>query len=167
MSFASRFSHSLASTADAPAPDATALLPTRQALLELLTERLASPSAPETLMIVGLLRRDDGRPTTTATLTSVTSLLAGSLRGDDWLGSPGAGEFAIVLSGPETAAETAAGRLTTAITALDVPGLTAAAGIAPLTAGLPATEVFRRATLSLTAARRIGGGSVLRYREPV
>lgn len=166
MSFASRFSHVLASTAEGATTGVTSLLPTREALLDRIAQQLASAGAPATLVIVGLLRRDDGWPTPPETLNAVTSLLAGSLRGDDWLGSPGAGEFAIVLSGPETAAETAATRLTTAVASLGIPGLTAAAGIAPLTAGEAATEVFRRATLSLTAARRVGGGTVLRYREP-
>ncbi|WP_040337235.1 GGDEF domain-containing protein [Candidatus Blastococcus massiliensis] len=153
-------------TAEAAVADVTALLPTREALLDRLAERLASPGAPASLLIVGLLRRDDGWPLAATTRASVTMLLARSLRGDDWLGSPGAGEFAIVLDGPETAAETAGARLTAAVAALGIDGLTAAAGIAPLTAGLQGPEVFRRATLSLTAARRVGSGTVLRYREP-
>jgi GGDEF domain-containing protein len=147
--------------------DVTALLPTREALLERLTERIASSGAPATLLIVGLLRRDDGWPLAATTLTPVTSLLARSLRGDDWLGSPGTGDFAILLDGPVTVAETAGARLTAAVAALGIPGLTAAAGIAPVAGDLSAGEVFRRATLSLTAARRVGPGTVLRYREPV
>lgn len=151
---------------EAAVADVTVLLPTREALLERLAERLHSPGAPATLLIVGLLRRDDGWPLAATTLASVTSLLAHSLRGEDWLGSPGTGDFAIVLDGSETAAEIAATRLTSAVAALGIDGLTAAAGIAPLTADLPASEVFRRANLSLTAARRIGPETVLRYREP-
>jgi GGDEF domain-containing protein len=153
--------------AGAAVADVTALLPTREALLERLAEQPPSHDAPVSLLIVGLLRRDDGWPLAATSLASVTTLLARSLRGDDWLSSPGAGEFAIVLDGPESAAETAAARLTAAVATLGIPGLTAAAGIAPVSADLDAAEIFRRATLSLTAARRVGSGTVLRYREPV
>ncbi|MDT0276791.1 nucleotidyl cyclase domain-containing protein [Blastococcus goldschmidtiae] len=148
--------------------DVTALLPTREDLLVRLDETLpAARRWPTTLLIVGLLRRDDGWPTPATTLSAVTMLLARSLRGDDWLGASGAAEFAIVLAGDESAAEVAAHRLTTAVAALGIPALTAAAGIAPLRTGLTANEVFRRAALSLTAARRTGPTTVIRYREPV
>ncbi|TKJ19020.1 GGDEF domain-containing protein [Blastococcus sp. CCUG 61487] len=176
MSFASRFAHALAAAvdeaaadeapADEAAPDVRALLPDREALLERLTERSAASDAPVTLLIVGLLRRDDGRPTPAPALASVTSLLARSLRGEDWLSSPGAGEFAIVMDGPESAAETAGARLTAAVAGLGIGGLTAAAGLSASTAELDAAEVFHRAMLSLNAARRVGAGTVLRYREP-
>ena len=152
----------------APVADVTALLPTRDALLEKLAEQ--PPSAdrtPPPLLIVGLLRRDDGWPTPATTLASVTTLLARSLRGDDWLGTSGAAEFAVVLTGPASAAEIAGQRLTAAVGALGIPGLGASAGIVPLAPGLSAQEVFRRATLSLTAARRVGATTVIRYREPV
>jgi GGDEF domain-containing protein len=156
-----------ARTDDAAVADVTALLPTREVLLQRLAERApTADDAPATLLIVGLLRRDDGWPTPAATIAQVTSLLARSLRGDDWLGSSGAAEFAVVLDGPVHAAETAGGRLVAAVTALGVPGLSAAAGIAPLAGDVAAAEVFRRATLSLTAARRVGPGTVIRYREP-
>lgn len=148
--------------------DVTVLLPSREDLLARLAERLPSADqSPATLLVVGLLRRDDGWPTPAPTLAAVTMLLARSLRGDDWLGGAGAAEFAIVLSGPESAAEVAAARLTAAVAGLGTPGLSAAAGIAQLNAGLPAQEIFRRATLSLTAARRVGPATVIRYREPV
>ena len=65
-----------------------------------------------------------------------------------------------------TAAETAAARLVATVPALGIPELTAAAGIAPLTDDADAAEVLRRALLSLTAARRVGAGTVIRYREP-
>ena len=118
-------------------------------------------------MVIGLLRRDDGWPTPQSTLAQVTTLLARSLRGDDWLARSGPAEFVVVLTGPATGAHTAAERLVAAVEALGIPGLTAAAGVAPLTADLTAGEVLRRATLSLTAARRVGAGTVIRYREPV
>ncbi len=153
---------------DAVLADVTALLPDREDLLVRLAERLPSADeAPATLLVVGLLRRDDGWPTPAPTLAAVTVLLARSLRGDDWLGAAGAAEFAIVLSGSESAAEVAAARLTAAVPALGIPGLSAAAGIARLDAGLPPREIFRRASLSLTAARRVGPTTVIRYREPV
>jgi hypothetical protein len=53
------------------------------------------------------------------------------------------------------------------IASLGIPGVTAAAGIAPLAGELAAVEVLRRTTLSPTAARRVGAGTVIRYREPV
>jgi GGDEF domain-containing protein len=143
--------------------DVTSLLPPREALLQRLTEQLpAADGQPGTLFILGLVRRDDSRPVAQDTVAQVTSLLARSLRGDDWLGSSGPAEFAVLLSGAETAAE----RLVRAVAALGVPGLSAAAGIAALSPDLTAVEVFRRATLSLTSARRVGGGTVIRYREP-
>ena len=97
----------------------------------------------------------------------MTTLLARSLRGDDWLGSSGQAEFVVLLSGTQTAAKTAAERLVRAVGGLGIPGLSAAAGIAALSPGLTATEVFRRATLSLTSARQVGAGTVIRYREPL
>jgi GGDEF domain-containing protein len=153
--------------AEAAVADVTVLLPAREAVLDRLAEQLPSAgTAPASLMIIGLLRRDDGWPTPQATLAEVTTLLARSVRGDDWLGSSGPAEFVVVLGGPVTAAETAAARLVAAVADLGIPGLSAAAGVAPLTADVTAGEVLRRATLSLTAARRVGPGTVIRYREP-
>jgi GGDEF domain-containing protein len=147
--------------------DVTSLLPPREAVLDLLAERIPrSDAQPAALFVLGLLRPEDGRPVAHSTLASVTSLLARSLRGDDFLGSSGHAEFVVVLSGTETAAKTAAERLVRAVAAMHVPGLGATAGIASLQAGLSAAEVFRRATLSLTSARQVGPGTVIRYREP-
>ncbi|NEK86548.1 GGDEF domain-containing protein [Blastococcus saxobsidens] len=164
-------SHDSPQADPAPAPavtDMPVLLPTREDLLERLAAELpSSGEQPTTLLVIGLLRRDDGWPTPTSTLAQVTQLFARSVRGDDWLGASGAAEFGIVLAGPTTAAEVAGARLIASITALGVPGLTAAAGYATLLPELSASEVFRRATLSLTAARRVGAGTVIRYREPV
>jgi GGDEF domain-containing protein len=146
--------------------DVTTLLPAREAVLDRLAEQLTTvDAAPATLLVVGLLRRDDGWPTAQSTLAAVTTLLARSLRGDDWLGKSGPGEFVVLLSGPVTAAEAAADRLVRAVPALDIAELTAAAGIAPLTADVDAAEVLRRALVSLSAARRAGAGTVVRYRE--
>ena len=147
--------------------DVTTLLPPREAVLDLLAEQLPTTAGtPASLVVVGLLRRDDGWPTPPSTLAQVTMLLARSLRGDDWLGSSGPAEFVVVLTGPATGARTAAERLVAAVEALGIPGLAAGAGIAPLTADLTAGEALRRATLSLTAARRVGPGTVIQYREP-
>ncbi|WP_324276248.1 hypothetical protein [Blastococcus brunescens] len=117
-------------------------------------------------MVIGLLHRDDGWPTAQSTLAAVTTLLARSLRGDDWLGKSGPGEFVVLLSGPVMAAETAAARLVAAVPALGIDGVTASAGIAAVTDDVDAPEVLRRALLSLTAARRVGAATVIRYREP-
>src|SRR4051794_30213729 len=158
--------HPALAVAPATAADVTALLPQRDAVLEHLAARLLTTDVqPTTLVVIGLLRRDDGWPTPQGTLASVTSFLARSLRGDDWLGSTGPAEFAILLGGDESAAETAATRLVHAVAA-SLPDMSAAAGVVRLALGLGAAEVLRRATLSLTAARTVGGGTVLRYREP-
>lgn len=152
---------------EAAVDDVTTLLPSRDGVLDRLAELLSADGpAPATLMVIGLLRRDDGWPTAQSTLAQVTTLLAGSLRGDDYLGKSGPGEFAVVLAGPVTAAENAAARLAAAVPTLGIPGLTAAAGIAPLTGDTDADEVLRRALVSLTAARRAGAGTVVRYRVP-
>jgi GGDEF domain-containing protein len=147
--------------------DVTSILPTRETVLDRLAERM--PMADQqagTLLILGLLRRDDGWPTPRSTLAAVTSLLARSVRGDDWLASSGPAEFVVLMWGPVGAAETVAERLITAVADLDIPGLAASAGIAGLAPGLVPGEVLRRATLSLTAARQQGPHSVVPYREP-
>jgi len=141
----------------------TTLLPSREAVLDRLVAQLSAlGTAPATLLIIGLLRRDDGLPASQEALAHLTTLLARSVRGDDWLASSGPAEFAVVLAGPVAAAETAATRLVAAIAALGIP----AAGIAPLTTDVAAEEVLHQATLSLTAARWVGAGTVIRDREP-
>jgi GGDEF domain-containing protein len=153
--------------APSAAADVTSLLPTREAVIDRIVEHVTAPDGRvTTLLILGLLRRDDGWPTPQSTLQQVTMLLAGSLRGEDWLGSSGPAEFVILIDGPLTAAETAAARLVASVAALDIPGLSASAGIADLTAGLGAGEVLRRATVSLTTARHVGPGTVVSYRAP-
>ena len=147
--------------------DGASLLPSRAAVLERLAERLPTAEvAPATLLVLGLLRREDGWPTAQSTLTAVTTLLARSLRGDDWIGKSGPGEFVVLLTGPVTAAETAAVRLLAAVPDLGIEGLTAAAGLAPLSGNVDAPEMLRRGLASLTAARRVGAGTVIRHRQP-
>jgi hypothetical protein len=146
--------------------DVTTLLPQRDAVVQHLAERLSTaPNRTSTLVLFGLLRRDDGWPAPQGRVAAVSTFLARSLRGDDWLGSAGPAEFAILLAGDESAAEVVAKRLVHAVAA-SVPDMSAAAGVAFLTPGLDAGEVLRRGMLSLTAARGLGAGSVLRYREP-
>jgi GGDEF domain-containing protein len=153
---------------DTAVADVTPLLPAREAVLGRLAEQLAATDGTPAvaLLIIGLLRRDDGWPTPASTVTQVTTLLARSLRGEDWLGSSGPAEFVIVMSGSAVGAHTAAHRLVTAVGALGVPGLSAAAGIAQLAPDLTAQEALRRATLSLTEARRVGPGGVVQLRGP-
>ena len=144
------------------------LLPSRTAIRDRLVERLPFAGAqPLTLFVIGLVRRDDAGPVGQGTLATVTSLLARSLRHDDWLGSSGRAEFAVLLRGGETAGKTAAERLVRAVADLDVPGLSAVAGVASVSRDLTADEVFRRAMLSLASARQVGPGAVIRYREPL
>jgi GGDEF domain-containing protein len=120
--------------------------------------------SPAVLVLLGLLRKDDSWPTPASTLGAVTALVAGSLRGNDRLARSGPSEFAVALNGSADSAETAALRLTAGMAATGIEGLTAAAGIAPLQAGLTAGEVHRRTTLCLTAARTVGANQVIRYR---
>jgi GGDEF domain-containing protein len=149
------------------AADVTSLLPSRDALLARLGEQLPlTVRTSATLMVVGLLRRDDGWPTAQSTLTEVTTLLARSLRGGDYLAKSGPGEFAAVLSGSVETAAVAAERLVASIAVLGIPKLTAAAGVTALAPELTVAEVLRRGLVSLTAARRAGAGTVIRYREP-
>jgi hypothetical protein len=156
-----------------PAPaavvdDVTSLLPSRTPLLDRIADCLPFTGAqPLTLFILGLVGRDGALPVTPSALASVTSLLARSLRHDDWLGSSGPAEFAVLLRGGETAAKTAAERLVRAVADLPVPGLFAVAGVAAVSRESTADEVFRRATLSLSSARQVGAGTVIRYREPL
>jgi GGDEF domain-containing protein len=153
--------------AEAAVADGTTLLPAREAVLGRIAERLPTVgTVPATLLIIGLLRPDDGWPVSRDTIAQVTTLLARSVRGDDWLGSSGPTEFVVVLGGPVTAAENAAARLVAAVADLGVPDVSASAGVTPLVADVAAGELLRRATLSLTAARRVGAGTVIRYREP-
>ena len=149
------------------AADVTSLLPSREALLAHLGERLPlTVRTSATLMVVGLLRRHDGWPTAQTTLTEVTTMLARSLRGGDYLAKSGPGEFAVVLSGSVETAVVAAERLVASIAVLGIPKLTAAAGVTALAPELTVAEVLRRGLVSLTAARRAGAGTVIRYREP-
>ncbi len=158
--------HPALAVAPATVADVRTLLPQRDAVVENTAARLLTAGTqPSTLVVIGLLRHDDGWPTSQRTLAAVTTFLARSLRGDDWLGSTGAAEFAILLAGSESAAETAATRLIHAVTA-SVPDMSAAAGVARLDPGAGAAEILRRATLSLSAARHVGGDTVITYREP-
>ena len=154
----------VAASPGAAVADVTTLLPSRSAVVGRLAELLpAAGGPPHTLMVIGLLRRHDGWPTAQSTLARVTTLLAGSLRGDDFLGKSGPGEWAVVLTGPVTAAETAAARLLAAVPTLGIPELTAAAGITPLGGDTDADEVLRRALQALATARQEGAGSVVRF----
>ena len=100
---------------DSAAAAVSTLLPAREAVLARLAERLpATETMPACLLVIGLLRRDDRR-TTASTLAQVTTLLANSLRADDWLASSGPAEFVVVMSGPATGGRVAADRLVAAI----------------------------------------------------
>jgi GGDEF domain-containing protein len=144
--------------------DAVTLLPTRVQLLDRITGRApTSADVPAALVLVGLLRRDDGRPMHASDLDRVAALLSSSTRAEDWLARSGPTEFAVLLAGNAADAEIAADRLVSAVATAGVAGLTACAGIAGLSPDVTADEVHRRATLCLTAARSIGGGRVIRY----
>jgi GGDEF domain-containing protein len=144
--------------------DAHTLLPTRAVLLDRLAERTpSSDQAPVALVLVGLLRRDDGWPMPGSHLDQVAAALSANMRSDDWLARSGPTEFAVLLSTAAQHAETATRRLLEVVAEAGVPGLTACAGIAGLSPDASPAEVHRRATLCLTAARSVGGGRVIRY----
>jgi hypothetical protein len=142
------------------------LLPGADDVLARLAGHLAERRSG-TLLIIGLLRRDDGWPLSERTRTAVTSMLARSLRGDDWFGSSGLADFAVLTDAPPVAVEPMAERLIAGIAQLGIAGLCGAAGTVPLAGDADATELLHRATVSLTTARRTGPGTVVHYREPV
>ena len=148
-----------------PDVDASTLLPTRAELIERLAQQVSSADdRPATLVLVGLLRRDDGWPIPGSVLGQLTSVFASAIRADDWLARSGPTEFAVIFEGTAEAAEAAATRLIAAVSAQGIPGMSAAAGLAGLSGGVTGSEVHRRATLCLAAARSIGGGQVIKYR---
>jgi hypothetical protein len=103
-----------------PEDDVTSLLPGPNSVSAHLAERLgAVRDVPGALIVLGLLRRDDTWPTPVSSLAAATSVVARSLRGDDWLGRSGPSEFAVLLSGSAGDAEAAAAALKTASKALD------------------------------------------------
>jgi len=142
------------------------LLPGREAVLARLAEQLAGRRSG-TLLVVGLLRRDDGWPLSERTRTAVTAMLARSLRGEDWFGTSGQADFAVLTDAPPVAAESMAERLIAGVARLGIAGLCGAAGTAPMAGDADAAELLRRATGALGTARRTGPGTVVGYREPV
>ena len=86
----------VAASPGAAVADVTTLLPSRSAVLDRLAEvQAAAGGPPHTLMVIAPPRCHDGWPTAQSTLARVTTLLAGSLRGDDFLGKSGPGESAV------------------------------------------------------------------------
>jgi hypothetical protein len=147
-----------------PEDDVTSLLPGPNSVSAHLAERLAVvPTVPGALIVLGLIRRDDSGPIVASSLAAATSVVARSLRGDDWLGRSGPHEFAVLLRGTAEDAEAAAARLVGAITELDIPGLGACAGVTALEECTTAAETLRRAAVSLQTALSQGAGRVIRY----
>ncbi|MGY1652023.1 hypothetical protein [Geodermatophilus sp. SYSU D01119] len=140
------------------------LLPGPAGVRAELERRVTRPAHRPALVVLGLLRRDDTRPTSAGVLDATTALVARTLRGDDWLGRSGPAEFAVLLDGSADDADAVAARLTAGVADLGFTGLGAGAGVAVLEDGVAASEVLRRATLSLTTARSAGAGTVVRYR---
>lgn len=151
-------------TVEATADGLRAMLPPRAAVLDRLVRLLpGSAPRPASLLVVGLRRRDDGRPIPPTALDEVTVRLAGGLRADDWLARCGPTEFVVLVDGPVATAEGAAIRLVESISTEQIRHMTAAAGVAALAPGLSADEVLRRAMVSLTTARSLGAGQVITY----
>ncbi|MGK5110405.1 hypothetical protein [Geodermatophilus sp. CPCC 205506] len=144
-----------------PEDDVTSLLPGPNSVLAHLAERLgAAGDVPACLVLLGLHRPDDDGPTAQSSLAAATSIIARSVRGDDWLGRSGRDEFALLLSGDVGGAVTAAARVVSALSALGVPGLGVCAGVTVLPAGVPPHDVLRSARAGLTAATAAGTGAV-------
>ncbi|MFW3172545.1 hypothetical protein [Geodermatophilus sp. CPCC 206100] len=144
-----------------PEPDVTSLLPGPDSVLAHLAERLAVvEEIPDCLIVLGLHRPDVDGPAAAGCLAAATSIVASSVRGDDWLGRSGPNEFALVLSGGIHGAVTAAARVVGAISRLGVPGLGVCAGVTLLVPGVPAREVLLRATTALANATAAGTGAV-------
>ena len=140
------------------------LLPGPAAVLDRLDAALAvADERPATLSVIGLLRRDDGWPTSPAVLATVTALLAGGLRADDWLAREGSAEIVVLVDGDVDDAAVGVRRMVGAVGGV-ITGIAAAAGVAALERGLDAAEVRRRALLCLAAARTQGSGVLVRYR---
>ncbi|MGY1822024.1 hypothetical protein [Geodermatophilus sp. SYSU D00079] len=145
-------------TAAPPQDDAASLLPGPDAVLAHLTERLAAvDQAPGCLVLLRLHRPDDAAP---GALATATSIIARSVRGDDWFGSVAPDEYALRLGGGLSGAMTAAARVVGAVSALDGTDLGVCAGVTVLEAGVPAREVLRRARAGLAAATAAGTGAV-------
>ena len=147
-----------------PEDDVTSLLPGPNSVSAHLAERLAAvPAVPGALIVLGLLRQDDTWPIAVSSLAAATSVVARSMRVDDWLGRSGPNEFAVLIGGTAQDAEVAGSRLATPVPELGIPGLGACAGVAALEEGTTAAETMRRAVLSLQTARSLGTGRVIRY----
>jgi GGDEF domain-containing protein len=150
--------------ADASTTDAVTLLPTRVALLDRLAERTRSAAeAPASLVLIGLSRRESAWPMSGSHLDQVGKALSTDLRGSDWLARSGATEFAVLFDGAASDAEIAANRLVTTVAGASIDGVNACIGIAGLSVDASPSELYRRATLCLTAAQAVGAGRVIRY----
>jgi len=142
------------------------MLPGRAVLLDTLASRLPASGSAETptvLLLVGLVRSASGWPISDDVLDEVTRRMASCLRGDDWLGISGPGEFAAVMVADVEGAESAATRVLASIAEAGISDLACVAGVAQLSPELSPSALLRRGTLSLTVARSIGGGQVIRY----
>ncbi|WP_157519074.1 hypothetical protein [Modestobacter sp. Leaf380] len=147
-----------------PATLDTGLLPGPTELHARLTARLLEAGTrPGALVVVGLLRRDTGWPLAGSAITTVTALLAGALRGDDWLAREDHTEFAVLADGAPADADVLAARLAGVVTGA-VTGIHACAGVVTLETGMTAHEAERRAVLCLDAARHRGPNTVVHYR---
>ncbi|MPQ97901.1 diguanylate cyclase [Modestobacter sp. I12A-02628] len=145
--------------------EVAATLPGRQELLDHLARlQPTSHEAAGTLLLIGLVHTEATVYPAATVLDTATSLISYALREGDLLGRAGPAEFAAVVQGSDADADAAAARVLAAVGAARIPGLTVAAGTAALQPDRRPAEILRRATLSLTVARSIGGGQVIRYR---
>ncbi|MGY1631550.1 hypothetical protein ACI784_07575 [Geodermatophilus sp. SYSU D01186] len=141
-----------------PQDDVTSLLPGPDAVLAHLAQRLAAvDDVPGCLVVLRVREPGDAAP---ASLAAATSIIARSVRGDDWLGRTGPHEFALVLSGGLGGAMAAAARVVGAVSELGSTGLGVCAGVSVLEPGVPAGEVLHRAYAGLAAATAAGTGAV-------
>ncbi|MQA33404.1 putative bifunctional diguanylate cyclase/phosphodiesterase [Modestobacter roseus] len=143
-------------------------LPNRSALTQRLTAALRDPATgAAALVVIGV----DGLPPggDQNVLRELTTRFSRALRGADWLARADADEFAVLVQGTISDAETVAGRLVDAVEPVLTGGstvrLTAAAGVTWLPADADAGETLRRADLALRSARAAGPGRVRRHSD--
>jgi PAS domain S-box-containing protein len=148
-------------------------LPNRAALVRRLgTVQRSAAGRPFALALIGIsgLDADVLTPVSEApALRAITARLTRGLRGEDWLARGKDGDFVVVVDGSVGDAEIVAARLVAAIGPLSTDTgtlrLTAAAGVAALTADIDTGEALRRGDLALRSATTAGPGSVHRYAD--
>jgi EAL domain-containing protein (putative c-di-GMP-specific phosphodiesterase class I) len=148
------------------AVDAATGLPNRSDLARQLAGRLRTGAPGGTsLALIGLSARLDDDP---ALVRELTASLARTVREDDWLARAGTSQFAVLVPGTVSDAETLANRLVDVLGQVPGPGGTridVVAGVTGLTGVRNPGEALQQAELALRIAGVSGGGRVWRYSD--